>query len=85
MEIMQNIPVILNSVSVEDTYDGSFETRRFVTHTLSFTLKTNIYGPVTDQGVILTSMANVSQPGRKYTAAAVDKTTPITSNWEDSL
>jgi hypothetical protein len=85
MEIVQNIPVILNSISVEDTYDGSFETRRFVTHTLSFTLKTNIYGPVTDQGVILTSMANVSQPGRKYTASAVDQTTPITTSWEDSL
>jgi len=85
MNVMQNVPVVLNSIAVEDNYDGSFEERRFVTHTLSFTLKTNIYGPITDQGVILSTTANVSTPGRKYTASAVDQSTPPTENWEDSF
>jgi hypothetical protein len=85
MNVMQNVPVVLNSIAVEDQYDGAFDQRRFVTHTLSFTLKTNIYGPITDQGVILSTTANVSQPGRKYTASAVDKTHPPTENWEDTL
>ena len=45
-------------------------------------VKTNIYGPVTDQGVILTSMANVSIPGQKYTAEGTVPGGEITENWE---
>jgi len=82
LNIVQDIPVILNSVTAEDTYDGMFEQRRFVTHTLSFTIKTNIFGPVTDQGVILRSMANVSIPGQKYTAQGTTPAGPVTENWE---
>jgi len=82
MEIVQDIPVILNSIAVEDNYDGSFQERRFVVHTLTFTLKTNIYGPVTDQGVILTTIANLSDPGRKYTAVGTAPNEPVTENWE---
>ena len=85
MEIVQDIPVILNNVTVEDNYDGSFQERRFVVHTLTFTIKTNIYGPVTDQGVILTSMANVSIPGRKYTAVAPSIDGPVSENWESQF
>ena len=85
MEIVQDIPVILNNITVEDNYDGSFQERRFVVHTLTFTIKTNIYGPVTDQGVILTSMANVSIPGRKYTAVAPSIDGPVSENWESQF
>lgn len=82
MEIVQDVPVVLNSITSEDNYDGSFQERRFVTLTLSFTIKTNVYGPVTSNGVILTSIANVSDPGRKYTAVAPDVNGPVTENWE---
>jgi hypothetical protein len=83
MEIVQDIPVILNSITVEDNYDGSFQERRFVVHTLTFTLKTNIYGPVSENGVILTTNANISIPGRKYTATATGGIAdPVTENWE---
>ena len=85
MEITQDIPVVLNSITVEDNYDGSFQERRFVVHTLTFTLKTNIYGPVTENGVILTSMANLSIPGRKYTATATAPADPVTENWESQF
>jgi hypothetical protein len=46
MNIIQDIPVTLNSISVSDDYDGDFQTRRFVTHTLTFTLKMNLYGNI---------------------------------------
>lgn len=82
IEIVQDVPVILNSVVAEDNYDGSFQERRFVTHTLSFTIKTNIYGPVTENGVILTTVANLSTPGRKYTATAPEVNGTVTENWE---
>lgn len=90
MNIIQDIPVILNNVSVNDEYDGDFQTRRFVTHTLSFTIKTNIYGPVSTQGIILNSMANMTtkdngQVQVKYTASAPEVGGPVSENWEDNL
>lgn len=82
LEIVQDVPVILNTVAVEDNYDGAFTERRFVVHTLNFTLKTNIFGPVSENGVILTSMANLYDPGRKYTASAPSVDGVVTENWE---
>ena len=50
--IKRDVPIILNSVSYEDTYDGSYTTRRAVNYTLNFTAKTYLYGPVYSQRVI---------------------------------
>ena len=52
MGIKRDIPIILNSVSTEDTYEGEFITRRALIHTLTFTVKGYIYGRTSDQGVI---------------------------------
>jgi hypothetical protein len=52
MNIIQDVPVILNNITVQDDYDGDFQTRRFVTHTLSFTLKTNLFGNINGSGII---------------------------------
>lgn len=46
MNIIQDVPITLNSVSVMDEYDGDFQTRRNVTHTLTFTAKLNLYGGI---------------------------------------
>lgn len=46
MSIVQDVPIALNGITLQDEYDGSFETRRFVTHTLNFTLKLNLFGPI---------------------------------------
>lgn len=85
MNIIQDIPIVLNSVTVQDDYDGDFETRRFVTHTLNFTIKTNIFGNVSQQGVIKTAIANVSEPAQTYTASADTPGGPITENWENNF
>lgn len=85
LEIVQDVPVILNTITVEDNYDGAFTERRFVVHTLNFTLKTNIFGPVSENGVILTSMANLYDPGRKYTASAPSVDGTVTENWESQF
>ena len=41
-----DIPIVLNSVSQEDTYEGDFETRRALIWTLNFTMKGYFFGPV---------------------------------------
>ena len=47
MDIVRDIPFVLNSVGYEDTYEGDFQTRRAIIYTLSFTAKSYVYGPVT--------------------------------------
>ena len=52
MGTTRDVPIILSNVTYADEYDGSFEDRRVLTYTLSFTSKFYLYGPVTDQKVI---------------------------------
>jgi hypothetical protein len=54
MGIKRDVPIILNSVSYEDNYQGDFESRRAIIYTLAFTLKFYLYGPVTSTSVIKT-------------------------------
>jgi len=50
--IKRDIPIILNSMTSEDDYEGDFLTRRTLVHTLSFTIQGHIYKPVSEQGII---------------------------------
>ena len=50
--IVTDVPVILESINIQDDYDGTFEQRRFVTYTMNFTLKAYLYGPVTNGKII---------------------------------
>ena len=52
LNIKRDIPIILNSVNYEDTYNGEFTQRRAVIYTLQFTAKTYLYGPMSNQKVI---------------------------------
>ena len=54
MGIKRDVPIVVNSISYEDNYQGDFETRRALIYTLDFTAKFYLYGPVTSQGVIKT-------------------------------
>ena len=50
----KDVPIVLNSISYEDNYQGDFTTRRALIYTLSFTAKFYLYGPVTSSKVIKT-------------------------------
>ena len=59
LDIKTDVPIILNNVQYEDTYDGSFTTRRAVIYTLSFTAKTYLYGPMSQSKVIRKSQSDI--------------------------
>ena len=40
-----DIPIVLNSVTTEDLYEGDFQERQSILYTLSFTLKGYFFGP----------------------------------------
>lgn len=44
----RDIPVVLDSVSFQDDYEGDFSTRRSIIYTLQFTAKTYFFGPISD-------------------------------------
>ena len=52
MSETKDVPVVLNSVDYEDEYEGDFQNRRAIIYTLQFTVKTYLYGPVTDAKTI---------------------------------
>ena len=87
MNIVNTVPFILNDVSVMDEYDGDFETRRFVTHTLTFTAKLNLYGPVSRPSTIyhtdvsMTSQLDLQNPFAKHHADGDPETLEITDEW----
>jgi hypothetical protein len=92
MNVKIDVPIILNSVAVNDEYDGDFQTRRFVTHTLNFQMKVNLFGPITGRNAIDTVSANIgnnedfSSPNRIYTAEGDVTTATVDSeSWLDGF
>lgn len=41
----KDVPVVLNSISMSDDYEGNYTTRRALIYTLRFTAKTYLFGP----------------------------------------
>ena len=44
----KDVPIVLDSVSFRDDYEGDFSSRRLILYTLQFTAKTYLFGPISD-------------------------------------
>jgi hypothetical protein len=76
MNINHDIPIVLDNIDFTDSYDGSFNDRRAIIWTLSFTLKTNFFGPTSKQGVIRRTQTSVySDPAMGNLIGTVTVTT----------
>lgn len=71
-----DVPIVLNSVSKEDTYEGDYKTRRAIIWTLDFTVKGYIFGPVVDRNRITKAITHIFSNWE--TGADPDATTVIT-------
>jgi hypothetical protein len=89
MNIKRDIPIILNSVSYEDSYSGDFTTRRAVIYTLNFTAKTYLFGPMSNQGVIKSVQSDLYTDTNKKTAKREERIVvvpdPITADADDDF
>ncbi len=47
-----DIPTVLTGMSIEDTYEADFQSRRAIIYTFTFTVKGYIFGPVSNKGII---------------------------------
>lgn len=52
MNLAFDIPIVLDSITLQDTYEGNFEERRVLIWTLRFTMKGYYFGPVTQKKII---------------------------------
>jgi hypothetical protein len=57
--VLKDIPIILNSVTNNIEHEGNFDAVRFITWTLTFTMKAYFYGPVTNPKIIRKVIANI--------------------------
>tara|TARA_B100000902_G_scaffold92747_1_gene96043 strand:- start:1734 stop:2570 length:837 start_codon:yes stop_codon:yes gene_type:complete len=53
-----DVPTVLTGMTIEDTYDGDFDTRRAIIYTFQFRIKGYIFGPVTNRGIIRRAYVN---------------------------
>ena len=67
MNETKDVPIILNSIDYDDTYEGDFAQRRAIIYTLDFTVKTYLYGPVTESATIKKAITDM------YTKVDVNK------------
>ena len=76
--IINDIPIILNGVSIEDDYEGDFQTRRTIIYTLNFTVKVNLYGATSNGSIIKKVDINLPSPiDGKYEASQATPVSPI--------
>ena len=88
MNLIRDVPIILNGVQYEDNYDGEFTRRRAVVYTLNFTAKTYIYGPMSNQGIIKTAQADLgadTDPKLSREERIVVVSNPTTADADDDF
>lgn len=61
LDLITDMPVILETISSDIDYEGSFESRRTIVWTLTFTLKGFLYSDTKSQGTIKETIVHLTQ------------------------
>lgn len=75
-ERLTDIPIIINTVDMNDTYEGNFEQRRALIYTINFTMKGYLYGPSTQAKVIKIATVQTFAPLTANAALTTIETYP---------
>jgi len=82
----RDIPIVLDNITMQDTYEGNFTTRRSLIYTLRFTAKTYLFGPLpTDSSgiikkVTVDSRIGLDNPSRQMRYTVTPKATQDYNN-----
>jgi len=71
-DIKMDLPIILNGVTTQDLYDGSFDQRRVLVHTMDFLMKAYMIGPVVEKPLILFANTNFRIDGFNQTIGSAN-------------
>lgn len=86
INLVRDVPITLQNVTMSDDYEGEFEQRRTLIYTLDFNMKVQFYGPIQkDIGVIKDTTINTRNmnTGKKISTIN-DQVSPLASNSEDN-
>lgn len=78
MQVTQDIPFVLNSVTQEDDYEGDFSVRQLTTTVFSFTVKLNLYGAVGPSSIITRTQTSVLTANSSIMGVHTSTGNPIT-------
>lgn len=78
----RDVPVVLESVTYSDEYEGDFQSRRVITWTLGFTMKTYLYGAIASSELIRDVRARtyISDDGQRDLGAGRSSEVKIVPN-----
>ena len=63
LKIVQDVPITLDAIELNDSYEGPMENRREILATLSFSVKTEFLGPISDDtNTIITKVISKIDP-----------------------
>ena len=87
----RDIPMVLDGISFQDDYEGDYATRRALTYTLNFTVKTYLFGPIAEstEGLIKKVQTDFYMNTEKASASREMRYTvtpdPITAGPDDNF
>ncbi len=85
MNIAPDVTMVLNGVTIEDNYEGDFQTTREIVWTLTFTMKGYVYPDVKTGSVVKTVIVNLRMPGDSEIPPAeyiiLEDSTTLTTNY----
>jgi hypothetical protein len=58
-DFKEDIPIIIQSLSFSDDYEGSIEQRRTIVYTLDFEMKVSFYGAITEGDIVREVVSDV--------------------------
>ena len=72
---VRDVPIVLNNITLEDSYEGNYEERRVITYNLTFTMKVYFFGPVYN-GAIVTNVIEreyINDQAGLFTTSQIDE------------
>jgi hypothetical protein len=67
-----DVPTVLGGMSIEDTYEADFQTRRAIIYSFQFVVKGYIFGPVSNKGVIKRTVVDIGIPSSDFNPTATE-------------
>ena len=67
-----DVPTVLGGMSIEDTYEADFQTRRAIIYSFQFVVKGYIFGPVSNKGVIKRTVVDIGILSSDFNSTATE-------------
>jgi len=67
-----DIPTVLQGMSIEDTYEADFQTRRSIIYSFNFVVKGYIFGPTSNKGTINRTTVDMTIPSTDFAPSTTE-------------